>query len=148
MSAFFVGGYTPGHGCFIDVCAVPEPGFGCFVFGSCFGVAMSANTTLFELVAVVAGFARASCAGVIAVVVVIERCAALGIEPSRMANPRFNKRIYFDDSICCHCRKRAFDGGVGIIAFRIVSGALPANAVNLEVRVTEAKTDVFMGGIG
>ena len=65
-----------------------------------------------------------------------------------MANPRFNKRIYFDDSICCHCRKRAFDGGVGIIAFRIVSGALPTYAVDFEVRVTEAKSDVFMGRIG
>ena len=112
---------------------------------------MSAYSTLVELVTVIAGFARASCAGgviVIAVVVVIERCTALGIEPSRMANPRFNKRIYFDDSICCHCRKRAFDGGVGIIAFRIVSGALPANAVDFEVRVAKAKSDVFMGRIG
>ena len=34
------------------------------------------------------------------------------------------------------------------MAFRIVGSALPAYAVNFEVRVGEAEPDKFMGGIG
>ena len=80
------------------------------------------------------------CTVIIEIIIV----TTFAIEPARMTNPRFYIFFGRNDSVSRDCSERALDRRVGIVTFRRISIALPANAVKFEVRIGQAKADIFM----
>ena len=77
-------------------------------------------------------------------VVVIFRITALLIEPAGKSNPRFHLLILRHDTAQICSAEGTLDSRIRVPTFGVVCFTLPSDIVQLEIRIGEAESDIFL----